>query len=179
MDLYDAIDWLAANVQNGGNYTIVLGKDQAITPTEFFYPNKTVSITLKCAGGKRKVAFEGKSPAYSLFTIRDGVTFTLEEGITLEGAQNNADKSLVRVAGGAFVMNGGVYVTGAFIKSGGVIYGYTAPEAGKPNMAQDDSRGHTVAIGNDRGQISKKRNTTAMDSGNRPIYRDRSIKEGF
>jgi hypothetical protein len=122
MDLYGAIDWLAVNAQTGGNYTIVLDKDQAVIPTELSYPNKTVSITLKCAGEKRKVTFEGKSPSYSLFTVRDGVTFTLEEGITLEGAQNDTNKSLVHVAGGTFVMNGATLTGNKTTGRGGGVY---------------------------------------------------------
>jgi hypothetical protein len=105
--LYDALDWLAVNTQSGGNYTIVLGKDQAITPTDFNYDRKTVTITLKSAGGNRTVRFEGNSPAYSLFTVNTGVTFVLEDGVTLQGAQDNAP-SLVRVNGGRFIMNGGI-----------------------------------------------------------------------
>ncbi|MDR2500526.1 MAG: CsgG/HfaB family protein [Treponema sp.] len=122
MDLYGAIDWLAANAQTGGNYTIVLDKDQAVTPTEFSYPNKTVGVTLKCAGGRRKVTFEGKSPAYSLFTVRDGVTLTLEEGITLEGAQNDANKSLVHVAGGSLVLKGATLTGNKTTGNGGGVY---------------------------------------------------------
>jgi hypothetical protein len=140
MDLYGIQDWLIAHAQEGGNYTIVLDKDQAVTPTDFSYDRKTVSITLKSAGGKHTVKFAGSSPAYSLFTIGAGVTFTLEEGITLEGAKNDADKSIVRVAGGKFVMNGGVLTgnktsgngggvrvdSGAFTMSGGTISGNSA-----------------------------------------------------
>jgi hypothetical protein len=122
MDLYDVIDWLAANVQNGGNYTIVLDKDQSVTPTEFSYDQKTVNIILRTAGGKHTVTFASNSPAYSLFTVGSGVTFTLEEGVTLQGAQNNADKSIVRVAGGKFVMNGGVLTGNKTSGNGGGVY---------------------------------------------------------
>jgi hypothetical protein len=32
MDLLDALDWISINAKSGGNYTIALGKDEAITP---------------------------------------------------------------------------------------------------------------------------------------------------
>ncbi|GAB6393281.1 MAG: penicillin-binding protein activator LpoB [Treponematales bacterium] len=134
MDLLDALDWIALNAQSGGKYTIALGKDEAITPTELNYGGKAVTITLKSAGGARMVTFEGQNPAYSLFTVSAGVTFTLENGVTLKGSQNNAGQSLVVVAGGKFIMNGGaitenrggygggVYVkSGSFTMNGGII----------------------------------------------------------
>jgi hypothetical protein len=121
MDLSGALEWLAANAQDGGNYTIVLDKDQAISPAELDYPNKTVSVTLKCAGGKHTVKFADANPAASLFVVRDGVTFTLEAGITLEGAQNNTE-SIVRVAGGTLVMNGAALTGNKTKGSGGGVY---------------------------------------------------------
>jgi hypothetical protein len=140
MDLLDALDWIALNAQSGGNYTIVLGKDYALPPTELNYDKKTVAVTLKSAGGNRTVKFEGSSPAYSLFIVSPGVTFTLEEGVTLLGAKNDAAKSLVEVSGGRFVMNGGVITgnsrrgngggvlvnSGTFTMNGGTISGNTA-----------------------------------------------------
>jgi hypothetical protein len=141
MDLLDALDWIALNAQSGGNYTIVLGKDYALPPTELNYDKKTVAVTLKSAGGNRTVKFEGSSPAYSLFIVSPGVTFTLEEGVTLLGAKNDAAKSLVEVSGGKFIMNGGVITgnnsrrgneggvlvnSGTFTMNGGTISGNTA-----------------------------------------------------
>ncbi|MDR2494313.1 MAG: hypothetical protein LBD24_03720 [Spirochaetaceae bacterium] len=122
MFLYEAVEWLKKNVQTGGNYTIVLNRDQEIAPAEFSYPDKKmVGITLKTAGGKHTVTFDSASPNTSLFTIGQGVTFTLEEGVTLQGAQNSADKSLVRVNGGKFVMNGGVLTGNKSSSSGGGV----------------------------------------------------------
>ncbi|GHU81415.1 hypothetical protein FACS189468_3990 [Spirochaetia bacterium] len=144
MDLLDALDWISINAKSGGKYTIALGKDEAITPTELSYGGKALTITLKSAGGEHTVSFEGANPSYSLFNVKSGVTFTLEDGVTLRGTQNNADKSLVEVTGGRFVMNGGtitgnkrnsdgdgggggVYVaSGAFTMNGGIISGNTS-----------------------------------------------------
>jgi hypothetical protein len=122
MDLLDALDWIALNAENGGKYTIALGKDEAITPTELNYSSKAVTITLKSAGGARMVTFEGKNPAYSLFIVSAGVTFTLENGVTLKGSQNDAAKSPVEVAGGKFIMNGGAITENTSRGNGGGVY---------------------------------------------------------
>jgi hypothetical protein len=144
MDLYAALDWINQNVQDGGTYVITLAKDCAITPTELSYANKKVTVTLKSAGGQRKISFEGSNPSYSLFIVGSGVTLTLEDGVTLMGTQNRAGKRLVEVSGGRFVMNGGaitgnntggdgggVYVkSGAFAMNGGTISGNSCSSYG-------------------------------------------------
>jgi hypothetical protein len=143
MDLLDALDWIGLNAKSGEKYTIALGKDEAITPTELSYGGKTLTISLKSAGGEHTVSFEGANPSYSLFNVKSGVTFTLEDGVTLRGTQNEADKSLIEVTGGRFVMNGGVitgnkrrddgggvYVKGTFTMSRGTINGNTAGHTG-------------------------------------------------
>jgi hypothetical protein len=63
MDLLDALDWISLNAKSGGKYTIVLGKDEAITPTELSYGGKAVTITLKSAGGEHKVSFNNQNPS--------------------------------------------------------------------------------------------------------------------
>jgi hypothetical protein len=139
MDLLDALDWITMNAKSGGKYTIALGRDYAITPTDLDYGGKTVTLTLKSAGGQRAISFEGANPSYSLFIVKSGVTLTLENGITLRGTQNAANKSLVEVAGGRFIMNGGVITgnkksgqgggvnvtSGGFTMNGGSINGNT------------------------------------------------------
>jgi hypothetical protein len=141
MDLLDALDWIAQNAKTGGSYTIALGKDYTITPTELNYGGKTVTLILKSAGGQHTVTFEGANPSYSLFNVKSGVTFTLEDSVTLRGTQNDAAKSLVEVTGGRFVMNGGAITgnnrrnggggvrvfSGAFTMNGGIVSGNTAP----------------------------------------------------
>ncbi|MDR2500454.1 MAG: hypothetical protein LBD37_05165 [Treponema sp.] len=141
MGLYDALDWIILNAQDGGNYTIVLDRDEAIAYTNLNYGGKTVTVSLKSAGGERAVSFEVSNPAYPLFTVSPGVTFILEDGIVLSGANAGSNaKNLVRIAGGSFVMNGGavkdnktsaVYVeSGGFTMNGGVISGNTASYGG-------------------------------------------------
>jgi hypothetical protein len=123
MDLLDALDWISQNAASGGTYTIALGRDYAITPTELDNGGKTITLTLKSAGdAQHTVTFEGASPSYSLFIVKSGVTLTLEDGVTLRGTQNGYAESLVEVDGGKFVMNGGAITgnrrRGVYVKSG-------------------------------------------------------------
>jgi TolB-like protein len=141
MSLYDALDWITLNAQDGGNYAIVLDRDEAVAYANLNYGGKTVTVSLKNAGGESAVSFEVSNPAYPLFTVSPGVTFILEDGIVLSGAnvRNNA-KNLVRIAGGSFVMNGGalkdnkasaVYVeSGGFTMNGGTISGNSTGNSG-------------------------------------------------
>jgi hypothetical protein len=144
MDLLDAVDWLAINSQNNGVYTIVLGSDQKASNIAFNYNNKRVSISLKASGGERKIAFDTNNPTYALFTVGAGVTFTLENGITITGLQNNGSR-FVTVEGGTFIMNGGtlrdnksskdggggVYIaSGTFVMNNGTISGNSVSNYG-------------------------------------------------
>jgi len=144
MDLMDAIDWIALNVKSGGNYVIVLGKDEAAPYISLSYNNLQVNVTLKGSGAERRVRYEVQNPSYPLFTVSTGVTFTLEDGVSLVGLQNNS-KPLINIDGGTFIMNGGsisgntisysreysggggvLLNSGAFIMNSGIISGNTA-----------------------------------------------------
>ncbi|GAB6391969.1 MAG: putative lipoprotein [Treponematales bacterium] len=185
MDLLDALDWIAQNAQSGGKYTIALGKDEAILPTQISAGGKTVTITLKAASGERTVSFAGSSPAYSLFTISKGVTFTLEDGVTLRGSQNDADKSVVKVDGGKFIMNGGVitgnkstgwgagvYIdSGTFTMNAGLITGNRSKNwgggVGARNTASFTMNGGTISenTGDSGGGVAMWEGTFTMNGG--------------
>ncbi|MDR1256166.1 MAG: hypothetical protein LBJ86_00270 [Spirochaetaceae bacterium] len=140
-DLFDAADWLKEYARDGGNYTIVLGKDHAANGVSLDYGSKKVAVTLKATGGTRTITRNGST----LFTVGAGVTLTLEEGVILSGAGAGNGYSLVRIEGGTFTMNGGaisgntvliayyvgrgsgVYVdSGTFTMNGGTISGNAA-----------------------------------------------------
>jgi hypothetical protein len=167
-DLYDVEEWLQEYAEEGGDYTIVLGKDQKAHDIRFgaepdfgYDSGGDMSITLSAAGGKRTVTKDGNL----LFNIY-GVTFTLEEGVTLSGAGARGDGSLVSVEqGGTFIMNGGVIsgntatsgggvsVDGSiFIMNGGVISGNT-----------DASGGGGVYVG--YGMLTMGKGTFIMNGG--------------
>jgi TolB-like protein len=144
MDLMDSVDWIALNARVGGNYVIVLGRDEAASNISLSYNNQQVSVTLKASVSERKVSYDTNRPSYSLITVGQGVTFVLEEGVALTGLQNDS-QPMVRVAGGTLTMNGGrvsdnntnnqywggVYIeSGTFIMNNGTISGNSSSGAG-------------------------------------------------
>ena len=152
MDLLDAIDWIKINGRGGGDFVIVLGKNESAP-----YINLTgmqAKITLKSDGVERTVRYEGTRPSYSLFTIGSGVTFLLEDDVALVGLRENS-QPLIRVVGGTFIMNGGsirdnvvsssefgggVYLqSGVFTMNGGTISGNTAGDRGGGVFAGNSS----------------------------------------
>jgi hypothetical protein len=145
MDLYDALEWITLNAQNNGGYRIVLGSDQKVSNVVLDYEGKKVTVSLEASGGERKVSYDIPKPSYALFTVKEGVTFTLGERVVLSGVQD-AGGSLVDVDGGAFIMNGGaikdnkksrgngggvsVYNRGTFIMNKGSISGNSTYDSG-------------------------------------------------
>jgi len=132
MGLQKAANWLKKNAKDNGSYTIVLGKDEAVKFVNFSYEQKTVTITLIPAGAdERTVQYSSSKPKYSLFTVGQGVTFIMEDGLNLVGKQGDTCR-MVSVESGTFIMNGGsirdnnsggVYVSnsGAFTMNNGRI----------------------------------------------------------
>ena len=61
-------------------------------------------VTLTTSGGKHTVKY--RNPTGPLFSVGEGVTFTLEEGVTLSGAGVNKGNrySLVGISGGEFII---------------------------------------------------------------------------
>ena len=106
MDLYDSLDWIAANAQDGGEYSIVLGASIAASSSVLDYGGKSVTVSLKSSGEVLQVSYATRSPSSSLFTVKEGVTFVLEKGVELVGRQS-ASRPPVTMDGGNFIMNGG------------------------------------------------------------------------
>ena len=144
MDLLDSIDWIKLNARSGGNYTIVLGKDEAVPYIMLNFNNLQLSITLKGSGAERRVRYDNNRPSYSMFVVGVGVTFILEDGITLTGLQSNS-KSLVQVEGGNFTMNGGS-ITNSKVSNGngGGVY----VDSGTFTMNNGTINGNNASYGN-------------------------------
>ena len=85
MDLYDSLDWIAANAQDGGDYSIVLGSSIAASSSVLDYSGKSITVLLKSSGEVLQVSYATRSPSSSLFIIKEGVTFVLEKGVELVG----------------------------------------------------------------------------------------------
>jgi hypothetical protein len=134
MDLQKAANWLGRNVKNNGNYTIVLGKDEEVKSINLSFNNTSVNITLMVAGTDERTVRYRTQPTSSLITVGPGVTFIMEESVSLVGRQDNT-RRLITVAGGTFIMNGGsirnnraasngggvVIESGAFTMNNGII----------------------------------------------------------
>jgi parallel beta-helix repeat protein len=142
--LADALSWISANAESARQYILTLGKDETIAGQTLTYAGKTdITVMLKGRGGERSVSLSDNG---SLFTVGDGVTLVVDEGVTLKGYSDN-NASLVRVdAGGTLLLKddakitgnttssygGGVYVgsDGRFEMSGGTISGNAASDYG-------------------------------------------------
>jgi hypothetical protein len=138
LSLNAALAWIAANAQNGDEYTIELTISESLAPTSLSYSGKVVGITLKGIGSEKMILL---SSSGSLFTIGTGVTLTLDDNITLKGRTSNSAAVVTVQANGFLVMNdgakiidnivasysygGGVYSSGTFTMNGGTISGNT------------------------------------------------------
>jgi uncharacterized repeat protein (TIGR02543 family) len=107
--LGDALTCLSFSAVDGGAYTITLKRDETIAPQTLSYSGKTVSVTIKGDSMERTVSL---STTGSLFTIRGGVTLTLDNNVTLQGRRGDDHLSLVTVSNGALVMNAGSKISG-------------------------------------------------------------------
>jgi hypothetical protein len=119
----DALDWLDIYTRDGGNYAIVLGSDQTANNVVLEYANKRVTVSLAVSGGGRTVKSAGNK---SLFTVGYDVTFTLEDGVTLFGADGGGEHLVAVGSGGTFIMNGGTIRGDSTSKDSGVYVSGTA-----------------------------------------------------
>lgn len=155
MDLYDALDWITLNAQDDGEYSVVLGESIALSSNVLDCKGKSVTIHLKTVGSDIQLTYATRSPSSSLFTIKKGVTFVLEDGVELIG-RPSASRPPVTVDGGQFIMNGGavkdskvdhsadwrgggvdVLSGGTFIMNGGVISGNSCHYGAGVNVAEN------------------------------------------
>ncbi|MBD5409609.1 MAG: hypothetical protein HDR53_00780 [Treponema sp.] len=154
MDLYDAFEWISANAQNGGNYTVILETDVAASSSVLDYNGKSVTVSLKSSGADVQITYATRSPSSSLFTIKSGVTFILEKGVALVG-RPSASRPPITVDGGNFIMNGGAVkdskvdhsknwfgggvdlLQGTFIMNDGVIGGNACASGAGVNVEKD------------------------------------------
>jgi len=121
MSLTGALEWISTNAQSNAFYTVLLKENASLTPTNLYYTGKSVTLALRGIGGERTVSFSSESPSYSLFNVRSGVTFMLEDDVKLLGNQYGAAKSLVEVDGGRFIMNGGTITGNKSYGNGGGV----------------------------------------------------------
>ncbi|MCL2720318.1 MAG: InlB B-repeat-containing protein [Treponema sp.] len=112
VDLKSALD----SINTAGTYTVRIGTDQLLTSYTRQFPSAS-DITLKYNENTPiSVILDGTG---SLFTINNGVTFRLDNNVTLQGNNsfiNNA--ALIHVNGGNLYMNDNAVITDNFNQSG-------------------------------------------------------------
>ena len=113
--LADQLAWLRANAVSDGNYLVLAGADEPLSPAEAELPSGRTGlrITLRSnvagAGGGRTVSLAANG---SLFAVDAGVTLVFDNNITLRGSAGN-DAPLVTVnSGGILEMREGSAITG-------------------------------------------------------------------
>lgn len=175
MDLYEALDYITINAQEGGEYSIVLKENMAISSNLLDYGGKLITITLKSTSTDTSVqlSYVNRSPSSSLFTVKKGVTFVLENGIELIGT--SASRPPVTVDGGTFIMNGGAIrdskVTQANWFGGGVDIlrgGSFVMNNGRISGNSSSKGGAGVSVG--------ENSTFVMNGG---VIDKNSVKDGF
>jgi uncharacterized repeat protein (TIGR02543 family) len=107
--LAQSLEWLSANVEEGGTYTIVLNTDESLASQMLSYKGKNVTITLKGDVAWRTVSLNVNG---ALFIVESGVALILGNNVVLQGRTSNT-APLIRVnAGGTLRMESGSKITG-------------------------------------------------------------------
>jgi uncharacterized repeat protein (TIGR02543 family) len=136
-----ALTFIQDNAEAGEAYTITLEQNEPnFAPMELSYNNAAVSVTLVGSAEERIVSL---SSTGSLFTVKNGVTLSLGDKITLQGKASNTGALVTVDTGGALEMNngskisgntytygGGVSVSGTFTMNGGDIISNTGDYCG-------------------------------------------------
>jgi len=124
--------WLDRSAESHNTYIIEVNADENIAPYTFEYKG-AINITIILRGDYENRTIKLKSHG-NMFTVKQDVTFILENNITLHGHNGN-NGNIITVKGGALIMNegvtitgnttyGGVYVEkGSFEMNGGIISG--------------------------------------------------------
>ncbi|MDR0516039.1 MAG: hypothetical protein LBH25_03245 [Fibromonadaceae bacterium] len=144
-NLAEKLAWLDRRADSRNIYILEANADETIDPHNFEYKGGTgITIILKGDGINRTIRLAKNG---NMFAVKPGVTFVLDNNITLKGHKGN--NSLVFVGGGTLKMNagsvitgnlrdvngnncgGGVYMNGGtFTMNGGTISGNTAKDGG-------------------------------------------------
>jgi parallel beta-helix repeat protein len=119
LSLAQSLAWITSNAVEGGNYAVTLRNDETIGPQSLSYSGKNVNITLNGGTSERWVIL---SSSGSLFTVRSGVTLTLDNNVTLQGRSNNTASLVMVGSGGTLLLKSGSKITGNTSSYGGGVY---------------------------------------------------------
>jgi len=172
-NLATALSWISTNAVSGNNFIVVLGANESISPTSLSYSGKTVGITLMGYSSERIITLNANG---SMFTINSGVTFTLDENITLVGRDENTASVVYVSNGGKLILNYGakisgntntnanIYGSGVSVYYGGILT-MNGGEISNNNHSNGGGGGVDVANGTFTMSGGKIRGNTANNGG--------------
>ena len=138
--LTDKLQWIESNAANNTEYRIEVTGNESLSAPILSYPRRrNVTVRLISSGGERILSLAGNG---SIFTVESDVTLILDNGITLQGRNQNSaplvtinNKGILFMNTGAKIVgntsnnySGGVYVNenGIFNMTGGEISNNTS-----------------------------------------------------
>jgi hypothetical protein len=108
-NLAQKLVWLQKGADSHETYILDVNADESIAPHTFeFSGGINITIVLRGVGGNRTLRLSSHG---TMFTVRENVTFILDNNITLRGHNGN-NGHLINVDGGTFKMNNGATITG-------------------------------------------------------------------
>ena len=143
--LADKLAWLQRSADSHNTYILEVKANESIAPYKFEYKG-AINITIVLRGDNVNRTIRLKSNG-TMFTVRPGVTFILDNNITLQGHSQNTG-SMINVNGGIFTMNGG-NISGNSIRGCG---GGVRVDGGTFTMNNGTISGNS-AIGNNGGGV--------------------------
>jgi hypothetical protein len=182
--LAEKLAWLQRSADSHNTYVLEVSADENIAPHTFEYKGAiNITIVLRGVGGNRTIRLKSHG---TMFTVKQNVTFVLDNNITLHGHNGNTG-SMVCVDGGTLKMNatatiignlkgintdgaGGVQInSGTFEMTGGVISGNSAMQGGVYlNYGTFTMNGGTISNNTAKwgGGVCMQRGKFTMNGGN-------------
>jgi hypothetical protein len=101
--------WLQRSADSHETYIIEVNVDESIVPYTFEFSGAIdITVVLRGVGGNRTIRLQSHG---AMFTVRNEITFILDNNITLRGHNGN-NNPIIRIDGGTFKMNNGATITG-------------------------------------------------------------------
>jgi len=171
--LAEKLAWLQRSADSHNTYILDVNADETIVPYTFEYKGAiNITIVLRGVGGNRIIRLKSHG---TMFTVRQNVTFILDNNITLHGHNGNTgnivsvnDGTLKMNAGATITGNGscGVYNNGTFTMSGGTISNNSA--CGVENDGTFTMSNGAISSNNNGGEgggVYNRRGTFTMSGG--------------
>jgi TolB-like protein len=155
--------WLKRNAKNNNTYIIEVTANESIAPPAFEWEG-AANITVVFRGDKvnRTVTLQSNGT----YLVKPGVTFVLDNNITLQGRGNNTN-AVVDVYGGNLKMNAGSAITGNSRCGVFLAYGGTFEMNGGTISGNADEFGGGVQVFNDGAAFTMNGGTITGNTANK------------